>query len=58
MRYIASLKLVGFLTYPLPDVFVNSAHQTPLKMKPTFFFIVIIIMNREGIYLIQSLSHS
>ena len=36
-------RLVGSPTYPLPDVFVNSAYQTPFKMKPTFFFIVIII---------------
>ena len=51
-------RLVGSLTYPLPDVFMISSNQTKLKMKPTVFLIVIIKINREGIYLIQSLSHS
>ena len=42
------------LTFPMPDVFVNSAHQPLLKIGPIFFLIVNIIMSLEANYLIVS----
>ena len=47
-----------FSNIPLVRRLCEFSSSNSLKMRPTFFFIVFIIINCERIYLIKSLSHS